>query len=154
MWLAECHLLSNENLLHDCCAPFKAQLQVSYPIDKFLAFCLLSFSTGCQQQQPWHLNAREEGDMVQLCLSNESTCPQQDGISLDDISVYRYDSVHDNEIVWETSPEMSITNERIGGIVTCGIPPKNWRNRIRPSVLVCGKAYLVNPGPKLFARKM
>jgi len=91
--------------------------------------------------------------MVQLCLSNESTCPQQDGISLDDISVYRYDSVHDNEIVWETSPEMSITNERIGGIVTYGIPPKDWRNRIRPSVLVCGKAYLVNPGPKLFARK-
>ena len=122
---------------------------------RLLSIGFVSFVTGCQQQQqqPWHLNARKEGDTVQLCLSNKWTCPQEDGISPGDLSVYRYDSTYNNELVWETSPESPITNERISGIITFGIPPTNWRNKRTPPALVCGKAYLVNPGASFFALK-
>jgi len=115
-----------------------------------LTCCLVSFSTGRQLQPPWYLDAHKEADTGQLCLSNQSTCPQEDGVSLGDIPVYRYDSLANDEIVWETSPEKPITNERITGIITYGIPPKNWHNKLTP---VCGKAYLVNPGAKFFAPK-
>lgn len=122
-------------------------------MNKFLAFCLLFFSTGCQQQPPWYLDARKDGDGVQLCLSNQPACPQPDGVSLGDISVYRYDSTHDNQIVWDTSPESAFSNEKIDGVVRYGTPPKNWRNEITPPALVCGKAYLVNPPATFFALK-
>jgi hypothetical protein len=69
------------------------------------------------------------------------------------ISVYRYDSLHDNELVWDAEPDNPITNGNISGVVTYGIPPANWRNRITPPALVCGKAYLVNPPATLFAVK-
>ena len=118
------------------------------------ALCFVLLLTGCWQQQPsWHLNARKEGDTVQLCLSNKETCPQVDGISLGDISVYRYDSVANNEPIWETSPESPIANQTISGIVAYGIPPTNWRNKMTPPALVCGKAYLVNPAAVFFALK-
>lgn len=129
-----------------------------YAVSALLTFWFAAFLTGCQQlslsdreQTSWHLNARKEGNTVQFCLSTDSTCLQQDGISPGDISVYRYDSMAENEIVWETSPESPITNQSIDGIVTYGIPPKNWRNKITPPALVCGKAYLFNPGANFFA---
>ena len=124
-----------------------------FAISGFLALCLASLLDGCQQREPVRLNARKEGNTVQLCLSHESACPQKDGISLSDISVYRYDSPGSNELVWDTSPESPIGNERIPGIVTYGIPPENWRNKITPPALVCGKAYLVNPPATFFALK-
>ena len=115
-------------------------------------FCFVAFLTGCQVRQPSYLNARKAGETVQLCLSNKRTCPQQNGVRPSSISVYRYDSPGKNEIVWDAEPE-SITDERIDGIITYGIPPKNWRNKIAPPALVCGKAYLVNPGANFFALK-
>jgi hypothetical protein len=116
------------------------------------AFCFVAFLSGCQVPKPLHLSAHKAGDTVRLCLSNERICPQQNGVGLSSISVYRYDSVRDNEIVWEAEPE-SITPERIDGVITYGIPPKNWRNKMTPPALVCGKAYLVNPGSNFFAIK-
>ena len=126
---------------------------IYFAISVGLAFCLVSLLTGCQLQQPWHLTAHKEGDTVQFCLSHGSECPQPDGIRLDDISVYRYDSVHDNEIVWETESGAEITDDRIDGVITYGISPKNWRNKLTPPALVCGKAYLVNPPASFFALK-
>jgi hypothetical protein len=127
--------------------------QTYFSISVFLACCIVSFLTGCQLQPSWYLNAHKEGDTVQLCLSNEGTCPQPDGVSPAGISVYRYDSMHDNELVWDADPDNPITHGRIDGIVTYGIPPKNWRNKLTPPALVCGKAYLVNPGALFFALK-
>jgi len=124
--------------------------------NRFLALCLFSLLAGCQLPQPrsWHLDAHKERGTVQFCLSNELACPQKGGISLDDISVYRYDNVHDNQLVWETSPENEITEgEKIDGVVTFGIPPANWRSKMPPPEVVCGKAYLVNPPAKFFALK-
>ena len=118
-----------------------------------LVLCFVSFATGCQQQPPWHLDARKEGDTVQLCLSNESECPQPEGVSPAGISVYRYDSTHDNELVWDAEPDNPITHDRIAGTITYGTPPKNWTNKMAPPPLVCGKAYLVNPPATFFALK-
>jgi len=120
----------------------------------FLPCCLVSLLTGCQQpQQLWHLTASKNSDTVQLCLSTELSCPQPEGVSPAGISVYRYDSTYDNELVWDTEPENPIINGRISGVVTYGIPPKNWSNKLAPPALVCGKAYLVNPGAEFFALK-
>ena len=136
-----------------------------FAVSLFLACCFLSLLIGSQQprhltaskkgdtvqQQPRHLTASKKGDTVQLCLSSELKCPQPEGVSPAGISVYRYDSLYDNEIVWETEPENPITNDRISGVITYGIPPKNWSNKIVPPALICGKAYLVNPGANFFA---
>jgi hypothetical protein len=119
----------------------------------FITCCFGSFLAGCQPQPPWHLDARKEGDTVQLCLSNESKCPSPNGVSPGSISVYRYDSTYDNQLVWDMRPENPIADERISGIVTFGVAPKNWSNKLTPPELVCGKAYLVNPGANFFARK-
>jgi hypothetical protein len=119
----------------------------------FLACCFVSLLTGCQQPWPKHLTASKKGDTVELCLSNELKCPQPEGISPAGISVYRYDSLHDNELVWDTEPQDPITNGRITGVITYGIPPKDWSNKIVPPALICGKAYLVNPGANFFALK-
>jgi hypothetical protein len=125
----------------------------NFAIPAVPAFCLALLLTGCKLQQPLHLNARKAGDAVELCLSNESVCPQQNGIGMDDISVYRYDSIGKNEIVWEAAAPESIASERIDGVIVYGIPPKNWHNKIGPPALVCGRAYLVNPGANFFALK-
>jgi hypothetical protein len=119
----------------------------------FLAYCFVSLLSGCHQQPSWHLAASKQGDTVQLCLSNELECPQPQGVRPAGISVYRYDSLHDNELVWDTEPENPITNGTISGLVTYGIPPKNWSNKVTAPALTCGKAYLVNPGATLFGLK-
>lgn len=124
-----------------------------FPVSLFFASCFVSLLTGCQRQQPFHLIANKKGDTVQLCLSNELTCPQPGGVSPAGISVYRYDSLHDNEIVWEAEPDHPITGGRISGVITYGIPPEHWSNKRVAPALICGKAYLVNPGANLFAVK-
>jgi len=124
-----------------------------FTVSLFLACCFVSLLTGCRQQQPWHLTASKKGDTVQLCLSHALTCPQPEGVSPAGISVYRYDSLHDNELVWDTEPDNPLTNGRISGLITYGTPPKDWSNKIIPPALICGKAYLVNPGANLFALK-
>jgi hypothetical protein len=125
--------------------------KIHFALSALLALCLASCFGG--PQQPWRLQAHKEGDTVQICLSHEAECPQADGVSPGDISVYRYDSVPNNELVWDTSPDSPISNDKIDGLVTFGIPPKNWSNRKTPPALVCGKAYLVNPAASFFALK-
>ena len=114
-----------------------------------LAFGLILILDGCLQPEPWHLRARKEGDTVQLCISQKLECPQP-GIGTDSISVYRYDSLLSNQLVWEAASE---TESTFDGMVTYGIPPKNWHNKLTPPALVCGKSYLVNPGALFFALK-
>ena len=121
-----------------------------FAISLFVTYGFLS--TGCQQQ-PWHLSASKKGDLVELCLSSGSKCPQPEGVSPSGISVYRYDSTYDNELIWDAEPDNPITDERINGVITYGIPPKNWSNKLKPPALICGKAYLVNPGANFFALK-
>src|SRR5579871_1526292 len=115
-----------------------------FAISAILTFSLISILNSCQPlpQQPWHLTARKEGETVRLCLSRQSECPQPGGVSLNDISVYRYDNLHDNQLVWDTSPEAESANDEFDGVFTYGIPPKNWQNKLTPPALVCGKAYL------------
>lgn len=119
----------------------------------FLVCSLVLLSTSCQLQPSWYLTATKKGDSVQLCLSNRATCPQSDGVSPAGISVYRYDSTHDNQLVWDAEPDNPEADGKISGAFLYGVPPKNWRNKITPPALVCGKAYLVNPGANLFALK-
>lgn len=69
------------------------------------------------------------------------------------ISVYRYDSMYDNVLVWDAEPDNPITDGKISGVVTYGNPPRNWKNKLTPPALVCGKAYLVNPGAMYFGLK-
>ena len=111
--------------------------------------------TGCLQPfaSDWHLTASKKDNTVELCLSNKLECPQPEGVSPAGISVYRYDSMHDNELVWEAEPDNPETDGRISGVVTYGIPPKNWTNKLAPPALICGKAYLVNPGANYFGLK-
>ena len=117
-------------------------------------FCLVSIWSGCQlQPQTWHLTAHKNGESVQLCLSQQSECPAAGGVRTSGISVYRYDDTFNNQLVWDTSPENEITNDRFDGVFTYGVPPKNWRNQLAPPALVCGKAYLVNPAASFFALK-
>jgi hypothetical protein len=114
--------------------------------------CCIAFASGCQGSS-WYLSAKKKGDSVQLCLSNEKACPQPGGVSPSLIAVYRYDSTHDNELVWSAEPENPETGGTIGGVFMYGVPPKFWVNQgTAPApALVCGKAYLVNPGTLFFA---
>jgi hypothetical protein len=123
-----------------------------FAVSPLLACCFVSLLTGCSQQ-PWHLTATKNGDAVQLCLSSELKCPQPEGVSPAGISVYRYDSTYDNELVWDAQPDNPETAQRINGIVTYGIPPEHWSNKLSPPALICGKAYLVNPAASFFALK-
>ena len=59
--------------------------------------------------------------------------------------------MYDNALVWEAEPDNPLTDGKISGVITYGIPPKNWRNKGTSPALVCGKAYLVNPGALYFA---
>jgi hypothetical protein len=122
-------------------------------VSLILAVCLASLLVGCRPQY-WYLAASKSHDTVQLCLSNESTCPQPGGVSANGISVYRWDNMHDNELVWEAEPNNSETSGRISGLITYGVPPSGWTNKTAPPPLVCGKAYQVNPAAdKLFGLK-
>ena len=123
-----------------------------FAVSLFLAFCFFSLLAGCQPQS-WYLNASKSGDTVQLCLSNELTCPQPGGVGPAGISVYRWDSMHDNELVWDAEPDNPETNGRISGLIAYGIPPTGWTNKTVPPALICGKAYQVVPGDKLFGLK-
>jgi hypothetical protein len=126
---------------------------ICFTASLFLACCLVSLSTSCGQPHTWELTASKKGDSVQLCLSNKLPCPQAQGVNPVGISVYRYDSVFDNELVWEAEPDNPITGGTISGVITYGIPPEHWSNKRVAPALICGKAYLVNPGAKLFALK-
>ncbi len=113
---------------------------------------IVLFLTGCQSTN-WHLAATKKGDQVEICLSNGPTCPQPGGVIPSSISVYRYDSTYDNELVWDAEPDSPITGEKISGAVIYGVPPAHWRNKLTPPAPVCGKAYLVNPAAEFFALK-
>jgi hypothetical protein len=113
-----------------------------------IAFCLAS----CEGSS-WNLGASKKGDTVELCLSNGQRCPQQGGVSPSSISVYQWDNMHDNELVWDAEPVNPVTAGKISGLVTYGVPPKEWVNKLTPPPLICGKAYLLNPGAHYFALK-
>jgi hypothetical protein len=117
-----------------------------------LTCCLALTSAGCRSSS-WHLAAAKKEGAVELCLSNGDECPQTGGVSPSSISVYRWDNTHDNELVWDTAPRNPIAAGSISGVVTYGVPPKDWTNKLTPPALVCGKAYLVNPGAHFFALK-
>src|SRR6202023_4396171 len=57
------------------------------------------------------------------------------------------------ELVWDAEPKNPITAGNISGVVTYGVAPKDWINKLTPPALICGKAYLVNPGAHYFALK-
>ncbi len=117
-----------------------------------LPACLALSLAGCQSSS-WHLAASKKSGTVELCLSNGDECPPASGVSPSSISVYRWDNTHDNELVWDAEPKTPITAGNISGVVTYGVPPKGWINKLTPPALVCGKAYLVNPGAHYFALK-
>ena len=117
-----------------------------------LTGCLALSLASCQSFS-WHLAASKKGGTVELCLSNGDECPQAGGVSPSSISVYRWDNTHDNELVWDAQPKNPITAGNISGVVTFGVAPKDWINKLTPPALICGKAYLVNPGAHYFALK-
>ncbi len=117
-----------------------------------LTCCLALSLAGCQSSS-WRLAASKKGDVVELCLSNGDECPQAGGVSPSSISVYRWDNMHDNELVWDAEPKNPITAGNISGVVTYGVAPKDWINKLTPAAPICGKAYLVNPGAHYFALK-
>jgi hypothetical protein len=129
------------------------QAQSTYIAFSLLLTCCLAFSLASCQISSWHLAASKKGGTVELCLSNEDECPQTGGVSPSSISVYRWDNMHDNELVWDAEPKNPITAGRISGVITYGVAPKDWLNKLTPPALICGKAYLVNPGAHYFALK-
>jgi hypothetical protein len=131
-------------------------MQSNTSISVLLACCLALSLAGCNGSSgsSWHLGASKKGDTVELCLSNGDACPQPGGVSPSSISVYRWDNLHDNELVWDAqppNPNTETSGGSISGIFTYGVPPKDWTNKLTPPALVCGKAYLVNPGSHYFA---
>lgn len=129
------------------------QIKNTYIAVLLLLACYLAFSLVSCQSFSWHLAASKKDGSVELCLSNEDKCPQPGGVSPSSISVYRWDNMHDNALVWDAEPENSITTGNISGVVTYGVPPKGWINKMVPPALICGKPYLVNPGSHYFALK-
>jgi hypothetical protein len=67
-----------------------------------LTCCLALPLAGCRSSS-WHLEASKKGGTVELCLSNRDECPQAGGVSPSSISVYRWDNMHDNKLVWDAS---------------------------------------------------
>jgi hypothetical protein len=129
------------------------QAENTYNAFSLLLTGCLALSLASCQSFSWHLAASKKGGTVELCLSNGDECPQAGGVSPSSITVYRWDNMHDNELVWDAEPENPITAGNIGGVVTYGVPPKDWISKLEPPALVCGKAYLVNPGAHYFALK-
>jgi hypothetical protein len=118
-----------------------------------LATCGLALCLASCQSFSWHLAASKKGGTVELCLSNGDECPQAGGVSPSSISVYRWDNMHDNELVWDAEPKNPITTGDISGVFTYGVPPQDWINKLSPPAPICGKAYLVNPGAHYFGLK-
>jgi hypothetical protein len=131
------------------CMPSKS----NYIVFSLSLTCCLAFSLASCQTSSWHLAASKKDGTVELCLSNGDKCPQAGGVSPGSISVYRWDNLLDNALVWEAEPKNLITGGSINGVVTYGVAPKDWINKLTPPALVCGKAYLVNPGAHYFALK-
>jgi len=129
------------------------QAKSTYIAFSLLLACCLALSLASCQNSSWHLAARKKGGTVDLCLSNGDECPPASGVSPSSISVYRWDNMHDNELVWDAEPKNPITAGKISGVVTYGVAPKDWINKLTPPGLICGKAYLVNPGAHYFALK-
>jgi hypothetical protein len=122
-------------------------------LSPLLACGLLLLGTGCQTQPEWHMTASKQGDTVRICLSNGPSCPDPAGVSPAGIGVYEYDNTHDNRLVWDSQPDDPETGGKISGLVTYGVAPPHWTNKLTPPPLVCGKAYLVTPGSTLFGLK-
>jgi hypothetical protein len=118
-----------------------------------LLTCCVALPLASCQNSSWHLAASKKGGTVELCLSNGDECPQAGGVSPSSISVYRWDNMHDNDLVWDAEPKNPITASDISGVFTYGVAPKDWINKLTPPALICGKAYLVNPGAHYFALK-
>ena len=129
------------------------QAQSTYIAFSLLLTCCLALSLASCQNSSWHLAASKKGGTVELCLSNGDECPQAGGVSPSSISVYRWDNMHDNDLVWDAEPKNPITASDISGVFTYGVAPKDWINKLTPPALICGKAYLVNPGAHYFALK-
>jgi hypothetical protein len=129
------------------------QVKHTYITFSLLLLCFLALSLASCQRSSWHLAAAKKDGTVELCLSNGDECPQVGGVSPNSISVYRWDNMHDNELVWDTEPKNPIAAASISGVITYGVPPKDWINKLVPPPLVCGKAYLANPGAHYFALK-
>ena len=129
------------------------QSKSTYIVFSLLLTSCLALSLASCQNSSWHLAASKKGGTVELCLSNGDECPQAGGVSPSSISVYRWDNMHDNELVWDAEPKNPITPGSISGVVTYGVAPKDWVNKLTPPALICGKAYLVNPGAHYFALK-
>jgi hypothetical protein len=129
------------------------QAKNTYIAFSLLPTCCRALSLASCQSSSWHLAAAKKGGTVELCLSNGDECPQVGGVSPSSISVYRRDNMHDNELVWDTESKNPLTAGSISGVVTYGVPPKDWINKLVPPSPVCGKAYLVNPGAHYFALK-
>jgi hypothetical protein len=104
-----------------------------------LLTCCLALSLASCQNSSWHLAASKKGGTVELCLSNGDARPQAGGVSPSSISVYRWDNMHDNELVWDAEPKNPITAGSISGVVTYGVAPKDWINKLTPPALICGK---------------
>jgi hypothetical protein len=129
------------------------QAKSTYIAFSLLLTCCVALSLASCQNSSWHLAASKKGGTVELCLSNGDECPQAGGVSPSSISVYRWDNMHDNELVWDAEPKNPIAAGNISGVVTYGVAPKDWINKLTPPALICGKAYLVNPGAHYFALK-
>ncbi len=71
-----------------------------------------------------HLAASKKGGSVELCLSNGDACPLAGGVSPSSISVYRWDNMHDNELVWDAEPKNPVTAGNISGVFSYGVRPK------------------------------
>src|SRR5947208_923470 len=83
-----------------------------------LLTCCMALSLASCQSSLWHLAASKNGDTIELCLSNGDECPQPGGVSLSSISVYRWDNMHDNELVWDAATDNPITAGKFTGVVT------------------------------------
>ncbi len=130
------------------------QAKSTYITFSLLLTCCLSLFLASCQNFSWHLAASiKRAATVELCLSNGDECPQAGGVSPSSISVYRWDNMHDNELVWDAEPKNPITAGNINGVFTYGVAPKDWINRLTPPAVICGKAYLVNPGAHYFGLK-
>ena len=112
------------------------QAKSTYIAFSLLPTCCLALSLASCQNSSWHLAASKKGGTVELCLSNGDECPQPGGVSPSSITVYRWDNMHDNELVWDAEPKNPITAGKISGVVTYGVAPKDWINKLTPPALI------------------
>jgi hypothetical protein len=103
------------------------QAKSTYIAFSLLLTCCVAFSLASCQNSSWHLAASKKGGTVELCLSNGDECPQAGGVSPSSISVYRWDNMHDNELVWDAEPKNPIAAGNISGVVTYRRVPSGSR---------------------------